>query len=146
MAAAQALDRRGGQRRPRPRRRRAHRPRGARDPRGHGALRPRRARGQHRRADDRPRLVARARGAVLPEWRERLDDGSVVGHDVVAGFYAVGRDDGEVRYLAPDSLEWERLDMSHSAWVHWTLTGDLETFYAELRWPGWEQESGALPP
>jgi hypothetical protein len=85
-------------------------------------------------------------GPTLPQWRDRLDDAFVIGHDVVAGFYSVGRDDGEVRYLAPDSLEWERMEMSHATWVHWTLTGDLDTYYADLRWPGWQQETAALPP
>ena len=85
-------------------------------------------------------------GPTLPQWRDRLDDAFIIGHDVVAGFYAVGRQDGEVRYLAPDSLDWEGLEMGHAAWVHWTLTGDLETYYADLRWPGWEAESAALPP
>jgi hypothetical protein len=30
--------------------------------------------------------------------------------------------------------------------VHWTLAGDIADFYADLRWPGWEDESGALEP
>jgi len=83
-------------------------------------------------------------GPTLPAWRDRLADAFVVGHDVVAGFYAVGRDDGEVRYLAPDSLAWEGLEMGHSAWVHWALTGDLERYYGNLRWPGWEAEVAEL--
>ena len=85
-------------------------------------------------------------GPALPEWLGRLDGAFVVGHDVVAGFYAVGQDDGEVRYLAPDSLEWEATEMSHSAWVHWTLTGDLAPYYENLRWPDWEREVAALAP
>jgi hypothetical protein len=85
-------------------------------------------------------------GPDLLDWRARLDDGFVVGHDVVAGFFAVTEGDGEVRYLAPDSLEWEGTEMSHSAWVHWTLTGDLATYYENLRWPGWEAEVAPLPP
>jgi hypothetical protein len=85
-------------------------------------------------------------GPGLLDWRGRLDDGFVVGHDVVAGFFAVTEGDGEVRYLAPDSLAWEGTEMSHSAWVHWTLTGDLESYYESLRWPGWEAEVAALPP
>ena len=85
-------------------------------------------------------------GSVLLDWREHLDDGLVVGHDVVAGFYAVDRKDGEVRYLAPDTLEWEGMEMGHAAWVHWALTGDLSSFYESLRWPGWEEESGPLAP
>jgi hypothetical protein len=85
-------------------------------------------------------------GPSLLAWSDRLRDGLVVGHDVVAGFYAVTRDDGEVRYLAPDSLEWEGTEMGHAAWVHWTLTGDLETYYANLRWPDWQEEVAALAP
>jgi len=85
-------------------------------------------------------------GSTLPEWGGRLGDAFVVGHDVVAGFYAVGEADGEVRYLAPDSLEWEGTEMGHAAWVHWTLAGDLSGFYENLRWPGWPEEVAALAP
>ena len=45
-------------------------------------------------------------GPRLLEWRDRLENGYVVGHDVVAGFYAVDKQEGEVRYLGPDTLEW----------------------------------------
>jgi len=83
-------------------------------------------------------------GPALVDWRDRLEGSLLVGHDVVAGFYAVDPRDGEVRYLGPDTLEWMGLEMSHSEWVHWTLAGDLESFYANLRWPGWERESAAL--
>ena len=85
-------------------------------------------------------------GSVLLDWRERLDGGLVVGHDVVAGFYAVDRKDGEVRYLAPDTLEGEGTEMGHAAWVHWALAGDVAGFYQDLRWPGWEEESAPLAP
>jgi uncharacterized protein DUF2625 len=85
-------------------------------------------------------------GPGLFAWRDRLDASLIVGHDVVAGFYAVDKQEGEVRYLAPDTLEWTGTEMGHSEWVHWTLAGDLEGFYATLRWPGWEKESAALAP
>ena len=85
-------------------------------------------------------------GTRLLEWRDRQADGLIVGHDVVAGFYAVDKQEGEVRYLGPDTLEWLGTEMGHSEWVHWTLAGDLESFYASLRWPGWEDESAALAP
>lgn len=83
-------------------------------------------------------------GPRLLEWRDRLENGFVVGHDVVAGFYAVDKVEGEVRYLAPETLEWTGIEMGHSEWVHWTLAGDLESFYAHLRWPGWEEECATL--
>jgi hypothetical protein len=85
-------------------------------------------------------------GPRLLEWSDRLEEAFVVGHDVVAGFYAVDKQEGEVRYLGPDTLEWAGTEMGHSEWVHWTLAGDIESFYASLRWPGWEEESAALAP
>ncbi len=85
-------------------------------------------------------------GPTLLEWHTQLDDALIVGHDVVAGFFAVDRQDGEVRYLAPDTLEWEGTEMGHAAWVHWTLTGEIGSFYESLRWPGWEEETAPLPP
>ena len=85
-------------------------------------------------------------GPRLLDWHDRIDDGLIVGYDAVAGFYAVDRAEGEVRYLAPDTLEWEGTELGHAAWVHWTLTGDVATFYENLRWPGWERETAPLGP
>ena len=83
-------------------------------------------------------------GPGLLDWHDRYAEGLIVGHDVVAGFYAVDRREGDVRYLAPDTLEWEGMEMGHAQWVHWTLTGDLGSFYENLRWPGWEAEAEPL--
>ncbi|MFJ6718714.1 DUF2625 family protein [Streptomyces sp. NPDC091259] len=82
--------------------------------------------------------------------------GLVVGHDVVGGVFALNGHDpsasgrpgapGQMIYFAPDTLAWEALEVGHSAWVSWLLSGNLETFYAGLRWPGWREEAGALGP
>ena len=85
-------------------------------------------------------------GPALLDWGDQVKGGLIVGHDVVAGFYSVDKQDGEVRYLAPDTLEWEGTEMGHAAWVHWTLAGEIGAFYEALRWPGWEDESGPLAP
>jgi hypothetical protein len=49
-------------------------------------------------------------------------------------------------YFAPDTVEWETLEMGHSAWVSWLLSGQLERFYEGVRWPGWREETAALTP
>lgn len=84
-----------------------------------------------------------------PAWHPA--SGLVVGHDVLGGVFALnghdpagaGRpgDPGQLTYFAPDTLEWEALDMGHSTWVWWLLSGRLETFYDGLRWPGWREEA-----
>ncbi|WP_433448848.1 DUF2625 domain-containing protein [Streptomyces sp. CA-142005] len=81
-------------------------------------------------------------------------DGLVVGHDVLGGVFCLNGHDparagrpgapGQMTYFAPDTLEWEALDMGHSAWVWWLLSGRLETFYDGLRRPGWREEAAAL--
>ncbi|MFI2205338.1 DUF2625 domain-containing protein [Streptomyces sp. NPDC020192] len=87
-----------------------------------------------------------------PDWYPV--HGLVVGHDVLGGVFCLNGHDparagrpgvpGQMTYFAPDTLEWEALDMGHSAWVSWLLSGRLETFYDGLRWPGWREEAAAL--
>ncbi|MGW0783924.1 DUF2625 family protein [Streptomyces sp. NPDC002913] len=87
-----------------------------------------------------------------PGWHPAT--GLVVGHDVVGGVFALNGGDpsaagrpgapGQMTYFAPDTLEWEAMEMGHSVWVSWLLSGQLETFYDGLRWPGWREEAAAL--
>ena len=53
---------------------------------------------------------------------------------------------GEVAYFAPDALAWQGLGQGKSDFMAWALTGDLDAFYASLRWAGWEAEAEAVPP
>ncbi|MBE8472208.1 DUF2625 domain-containing protein [Streptomyces justiciae] len=87
-----------------------------------------------------------------PAWRPEA--GLVVAHDVLGGVFALnsgtpagaGRPGapGEVVYFAPDSLRWEALGVGHSTWLAWLVSGALDEFYADLRWPGWKEEVRAL--
>ncbi|MFC4123027.1 DUF2625 family protein [Nonomuraea zeae] len=87
-----------------------------------------------------------------PGWRPAA--GLVVGHDVLGGVFAVNGPDpaaagrpgepGQVTYFAPDTLEWESMEMSHSAWTSWLLSDRPARFYEGLRWPGWRPEAAAL--
>lgn len=91
-------------------------------------------------------------GAFDSAWRP--DTGLVVAHDVLGGVFALncegpasaGRPGvlGEIVFFAPDSLRWEALGVTHSAWLAWLASGALDDFYADLRWPGWQDEVRAL--
>ncbi|MCE0444636.1 DUF2625 domain-containing protein [Streptomyces tricolor] len=99
-----------------------------------------------------PRPGQRVSGEFDPHWHPAA--GLVVGHDVLGGVFCLnGRDPagsgrpgapGQLTYFAPDTLEWEALDMGHSAWVGWLLSGGTERFYAGLRRPDWRAEVAAL--
>jgi hypothetical protein len=83
----------------------------------------------------------RARGGFL-----------VVGHDAFGGFFLLNggllpnAEVGEVLYLAPDSLEFERLEVGYGGFLQFCCQGDLEKFYSWARWPGWRQEVIRLEP
>lgn len=90
--------------------------------------------------------------SFAPEWRPEA--GLIVGHDVLGGVFTLNGHDpaaanrpgvpGQMTYFAPDTMEWEAMEMGHSTWISWLLSGRLETFYEGLRWPGWQQEAAAL--
>lgn len=92
--------------------------------------------------------------AFDPTWQPSA--ALVVGHDALGGVFALNSHDpaaagrpgvpGQMTYFAPDSLEWEAMEMGHSAWVEWLLSGRLDQFYEGLRWPGWRAEAAALMP
>jgi hypothetical protein len=70
----------------------------------------------------------------------------LVADDVLGGQFAVngGQFDGpkgNVFYFAPNSLTWDDLDRGYSDFFAFLMNGDLNQFYTNLRWPGWERES-----
>lgn len=95
--------------------------------------------------------------AGLAGWGDDGSDGSedplpgalIVAHDVLGGFFAINRDGflgerGAIFYLPPDTLVWEQVAASYSELLRWAATGDLDEFYRDSRWPGWEREVAAL--
>ena len=81
---------------------------------------------------------------------ETLPPGSlVVALDVLGGIFAINGGDlpfaaAEVGYWAPDALAWEATGIGHSDFVAWAPAG-IDEFYADYRWPGWQDEIKAVP-
>ncbi|MDO4259905.1 MAG: DUF2625 family protein [Actinomycetaceae bacterium] len=75
----------------------------------------------------------------------------IVGHDILGGLFAIdggglGINSGEVCYFAPDSLEWEGLNIGHTSFIYWALSGpNYHKFYSSWRWEGWEKEIQEFP-
>lgn len=74
----------------------------------------------------------------------KIDNMLIVADDVVGGLFALnaGKFDtgiGEVWYYAPDTLEWESLEMKYSEFVAWVAQGDVDGFYKTMRWSTWKE-------
>jgi hypothetical protein len=75
----------------------------------------------------------------------RLNGALLVADDVLGGFFAIndgllGDSVGNVFYLAPDTLEWEDLELKFSDFLYWAFAGNTNKFYESFRWSGWQDE------
>lgn len=82
-----------------------------------------------------------AEKAIEPHLRGAF----VIAYDVVGGFFAIngGKFEGKtgsVFYLAPDTRQWEDTQKSYSDLLYWAIQGDLERYYSNARWIGWQNE------
>lgn len=101
-----------------------------------------------------PSLAVVNRFPVAVDLTWRPTDGLVVAQDVLGGVFALNGHDpatagrpgvpGQMTYFAPDSLEWEAMDMGYGTWLTWALSDRLAQFYEGLRWPGWQEETVGL--
>lgn len=67
----------------------------------------------------------------------------VVAYDVLGGLFALGDGLGEagknVHYFAPDTLDWEDLEIAHAQFVGWAFGDGVDDFYEGERWSGWRE-------
>lgn len=73
----------------------------------------------------------------------------IIAHDAIGGFFALdggglGDARGEIFYFAPDSLNWEGLDMGYDEWLEAMMGSLFMDLYAENLWDGWQREAAAL--
>lgn len=93
--------------------------------------------------------IARWNGLGESPLVDPIGGALLVAHDAVGGFFAVdggafGEGKGSVFYFAPDALEWEDTERNYSGFVQWAMRGDLDSFYENARWPGWQEEVSAM--
>jgi hypothetical protein len=94
----------------------------------------------------------------LPKWnRGRAYDSEgrsagfmLVADDVLGGFFAInggafGEGMKDVFYFAPDTLRWESLERGYSDFLLFCFQGELDKFYEQYRWDGWERVTEELP-
>lgn len=89
----------------------------------------------------------------LPDWNKgksfkefgETPSFLIIADDAIGGFYilnggGLGKDLGKIYYFAPDSLEYEPLDITYSEFLQFCFYNDLDKFYEGNRWNEWRQE------
>ncbi len=96
----------------------------------------------------------------LPDWNKgktfsefgEIPPYMLIADDVVGGLFAInggffGNDNmGKIYYFAPDTLEWESLDISYSQFLMFCFGSDLNRFYSNFRWQSWVEDLKTLEP
>ena len=77
--------------------------------------------------------------------KKKIDKALIVADDIFGGIFVINGgkfngDLGNVYYFAPDTLEWEDLDLKYSEFIYWAFSGDVKKFYEEFLWDNWEEE------
>ncbi|QSW88129.1 DUF2625 domain-containing protein [Flavobacterium endoglycinae] len=73
----------------------------------------------------------------------------LIADDAIGGFFALnggklGNDLGKVYYFAPDTLEFEPLDVTYTDFLLFCFNNDLEKFYEGYKWKNWKQDVSKL--
>jgi hypothetical protein len=85
--------------------------------------------------------------------RQSMPGYTILGYDVIGGVFAIdawelGVQQNAVCYYSPDTLEWESLGVGYTDFLMWmfenTPGSNLESFYSELRWSSWKQDTAGL--
>lgn len=69
----------------------------------------------------------------------------IVAQDIVGGIFAINTSKfsesrEKVWYFAPDTLEWECLDMDYAGFISWIAKGNTDEFYNSMRWETWKKD------
>ena len=57
----------------------------------------------------------------------------LIAYDILSGLFAINIEKlNAIEYFAPDTLEWEDLEIDYKDFLYWVTTNQLDTFYQEL--------------
>ena len=88
------------------------------------------------------------KGKTIKEFGDKPEY-LLIADDAAGGFFAInygafGKDLKNIYYLAPNSLNWEPLNVGYGEFILFCFDSDLEKFYKGLRWNSWSQYIGNL--
>ncbi|MCM1534909.1 MAG: DUF2625 domain-containing protein [Clostridium sp.] len=67
----------------------------------------------------------------------------IIAHDVFGGLFATER---TIHYFAPDSLEWEDLEINYEEFIEWAVKGNINEFYQQFLWNGFDEMISKVSP
>ena len=78
-------------------------------------------------------------------FKNNIEGLFLVASDVLGGLFAINLnrfDEGNnlIWYFAPDTLDWECMDLQYNEFLAWCMQGDIDEFYSTMRWNNWKED------
>ncbi|MVX35469.1 DUF2625 domain-containing protein [Myroides sp. LoEW2-1] len=75
----------------------------------------------------------------------------LVADDAIGGYFCInagvlGKDVGSIYYFAPDSLDFEPLEVNYSQLINFFFSGNIEQFYQDFHWKTEQEDLKSLSP
>lgn len=69
----------------------------------------------------------------------------IVADDIWGGLYAINNggfsgEQGKIWYFAPDTLEWDNLELGYPEFIAWISSNNLNEFYNSYKWVGFQND------
>lgn len=75
------------------------------------------------------------------EFKKYFDDNMIiVADDVFGGLFSVTKEKNNILYFAPDTLQWENLEINYKDFIKYISSEKIDEFYKSYKWSTFQED------
>ena len=75
------------------------------------------------------------------ELKKYFDDNIIIiGNDIFGGLFSLNKEKNNILYFAPDTLEWEDLDITYKEFIKFVTSEKIDEFYKSYKWSTFQED------
>ena len=75
------------------------------------------------------------------ELKKYFDDNIIIiGNDIFGGLFSLNKEKNNILYFAPDTLEWEDLDITYKEFIKFVTSEKIYEFYKSYKWSTFQED------
>ncbi len=75
------------------------------------------------------------------ELKKYFDDNIIIiGNDIFGGLFSLNKEKNNILYFAPDTLEWEDLDITYKEFIKFVTSERIDEFYKSYKWSTFQED------
>ncbi|MGM9978792.1 MAG: DUF2625 family protein [Clostridium sp.] len=68
------------------------------------------------------------------------NDMIIIGDDVFGGIFSLNKEKNTILYFAPDTLEWEDLEITYKDFIKYASSEKIDKFYKSYKWSTFQED------